>query len=77
MSAAKHVLLRVWHKDAQTGESRPSKYSVIWEIDQWQPHRLELMQKYGDRVDEMFVITVGGLKRLKVLQKSLHRLEHS
>lgn len=75
MSAAKHILLRIWRAKREGEASQPSKNTVIWELERWHAHRLRLMEKYGDKVDEMFVIARGGLKRLKLLQQSLSRLE--
>lgn len=77
MSAAKHILLRVWRKDKDGKVNGPSKHTVIWELDRWEKHRLQLMKTYGDAVDEMFVIARGGLKRLKLLQQSLLRLDNA
>jgi hypothetical protein len=76
MSAAKHILLRIWHK-RDNEASKPTTATVIWDLERWEPHRLELMEKYGDKVDDMFVVASGGLKRLRLLQKSLSRLDHA
>lgn len=77
MSAAKHILLRIWRGNKVDNTHTPSKATVIWELDRWHQHRLELMEKYGDKTDEMFVVARGGLKRLKLLQQSLSRLDRA
>lgn len=78
MSAPKHILLRIWRKkNTNHEEDVPSKNTVIWELDRWEKHRLQLMDTYGDKVDERFVIARGGLKRLKLLQQSLSRLDNA
>lgn len=77
MSAAKHILLRIWRAERAGEASKPSKNTVIWELERWYAHRLKLMEKYGDKVDEMFVIARGGQQRLKLLQQSLHRLDRA
>lgn len=74
MSAAKHVLLRIWGKD------KPSKHTLIWTLDRWYTHRPELMRNHNLSMDEAnakYVIAVGGLKRLKLLQASLARLDNA
>ena len=74
MSAAKHVLLRVW------GRGEPTKNTLIWTLDWWYKHRADLMLHQNLTMDEAnakFVITVGGRKRLKVLQASLARLDNA
>lgn len=75
MSAAKHILLRIWQGNSANNTHTPSTATVIWTLDRWGKHRLELMEKYGDKTDEMFVIARGGLKRLMLLQKTLSRLD--
>lgn len=77
MSAPKHILLRIWRKKNDQDEGRPSKLTVIWTLDRWHQHRLELMERYGDKTDEMFVVARGGLKRLKLLQQTLSRLDRA
>lgn len=77
MSAPKHILLRIWRRDKDGKVNGPSKNTVIWEVDRWYRHRLQLMETYGDKVDERFVIARGGLKRLKLLQQSLSRLDNA
>ena len=77
MSAPKHILLRIWLAKREGEASQPSKNTVIWELERWYSHRLELAEKYGDKVDEMFVIARGGRQRLKLLQQSLHRLDRA
>jgi len=80
VSAAKHVLLRVWYRPKDGKESRPSKHALIWTLDRWYAHRTDLMLDQNLTVDEAnakFVITVGGLKRLKLLQASLSRLDNA
>ena len=76
MSAAEHILLRLWHKKNDEA-SKPTTATVIWDLERWEPHRLELMEQYGDKVDEMFVVARGGLERLRLLQKTLSRLDHA
>ena len=74
MSAAKHVLLRVW----STGG--PTKTTVVWELDRWHKHSPELMHKHNLSMDEAnakYLIAVGGRKRLKVLQAALSRLDNA
>lgn len=80
MSAAKHVLLRIWLRPKDGGESKPSKHALIWTLDHWYAHRADLMLQQNLSMDEAnakFVISVGGLKRLKVLQASLSRLDNA
>ena len=80
MSAAKHVLLRVWHRPKGGGKTIPSKHAVIWTLDRWYEHRTDLMIHQNlseDEVDAKFVIAVGGLKRLELAQASLSRLDNA
>jgi hypothetical protein len=74
MSAAKHVLLRIWSRGG------PTKTTAVWELDRWHTHRPELMRNHNLSMDEAnakYVIAVGGLKRLRLLQASLSRLDNA
>jgi hypothetical protein len=52
--------------------------TVIWPLERWYEHRFWLIEKRGytqESVDKDFVIAIGGLKRLKIVQESLYRLD--
>jgi hypothetical protein len=52
--------------------------TVIWPLERWYEHRFWLIEKRGytqESVDKDFVIAIGGLKRLKIVQETLYRLD--
>ena len=78
MSAPKHVLLRLQHRPEDGGPLRPTKVTIIWPLERWYEHRFWLIENRGytpESVDRDFVIAIGGLKRLRLLQASLSRLD--
>ncbi len=80
MSAPKHVLLRLQHRPVDGGPLQPTKATIIWPLERWKDHRLWLINERGytpESVDTTFVITIGGLKRLKIVQDTLRRLDNA
>ena len=80
MSAPKHVLLRIRHRPSAGAPAEPTKLTVIWPLERWYEHRFWLIENREytpESVDRDFVITIGGLKRLKVVQDTLRRLDNA
>lgn len=78
MSAPKHVLLRIRHRPTKGAPAEPTKFTAIWPLERWREHRLWLIEKRGytqESADRNFVIAIGGLKRLKIVQETLYRLD--
>lgn len=80
MSAPKHVLLRIRHRPSAGAPAEPTKVTVIWQLERWYEHRFWLIENRGytpESVDRDFVIAIGGLKRLKIVQETLYRLDNA